>query len=100
MEILDTDDANLLLHEFQDFIEELHAILFEKNEMRRVLDQHVALCRGMDERPHQAFAILLKRPGVEIASDHQGWNVDIGGVPYWPAGRLVEGILQHAVWRA
>ena len=70
MEITDTDDVNLLLHEFQNFIEELHAILFEQDEMSRILDQHVALRRCMDERAHQAFAILLKRPGVEVASDH------------------------------
>ena len=51
---------NLFFHEFQDFLEELHAVLFEKNEMRGVLDDDVALYRRMDERTHQAFAIILK----------------------------------------
>ena len=72
---------NLFFHEFQDFLEELHAVLFEKNEMRGVLDDDVALCRRMDERTHQALAIILKRPGIEIPADHQRRYIDIGRIP-------------------
>ena len=72
---------NLFFHEFQDFLEELHAVLFEKNEMRGVLDDDVALYRRMDERTHQALAIILKRPGIEIPAYHQRRYIDIGRIP-------------------
>ena len=49
--------------------------------MGGILDHDVALCRCMDERTHQAVPILLERPGVEIAGDHQGRRIDIRGVP-------------------
>src|SRR5262245_2323538 len=79
---------NLLLQEFEDFFEELLAVLFEKNKMRGVLDQNIALHRSVYELTHQTFAVLLKRPSIVIAADHQGGHVYIGSAPQGPARRL------------
>ena len=75
------DELNLFFHEFKDFLEELVAVLLEKNEMRGILDQDVALRRRVYECTHQAFTVLLKRPGIEISADHQGRYIDICRIP-------------------
>ena len=92
------DAPNLFLQEFEDFFEELLAVLLEKNKMRGVLDQNIALHRSVYELTHQTFAVLLKRPSIVIAADHQGGRVYIGSVPQGPARRLIKRIFQYPIW--
>jgi hypothetical protein len=53
--------AELILHKLQDLFKELGAILFEKNEMRSILDHDIALCRRMDERTGPASPPRLRQ---------------------------------------
>ena len=71
-----------------NFLEELLAVLLKKNKVRGVLDQNIALQRRVNELTDQTFAVLLKRPSIEISADHEGGCVYVGGVPQGPARRL------------
>ncbi len=55
-----------LLDELEHFVEKLHTILFEEDEVGGITDHHVPLDRRVHQCLDEAVAILLERPGVEI----------------------------------
>ena len=71
-----SDGRRSFLQEVCDRFVELEAMLLKDDEVRRILDQHVLLHRGIGEVAHQSFAILLERPSVIIAANDQRRHVD------------------------